>query len=86
MANKKNWMNKSTIGNDNQSVYDGSPAEGNSGSGSTPAHLQGDSTLKGFISEVQSEYEKDYNESWGDAFHGGNAYPSLGSKTKQGMD
>lgn len=82
---KKNWTDNATIGNDASDPYrGGGTSSDNKGDVKTPVHLKGDSQLESYISETQSEYDKDYDSSWGPKFHNLGSKPS--SKGGAGMD
>ncbi len=90
-GSKMNWTEGAGSTQDNKD----SDWSGKAGSGETggldfgagkPAHLASDSTLQSYISDVQKEYEEEYTEMFGEDYHGGDNYPSAGSKSKAGMD
>lgn len=75
---KKNWTDNA-LGADEATepdeLYDGKADAGESKNytgiaGDGAAHLASDPKLEAYIKEVASDYEKDYNESWGPQFHG----------------
>lgn len=95
MANKKNWMTGAGVGPKNiegpDEYYQGKSDSDESGSDSGlsdgPNHLKSDTTLQAYINEIEKDYQEDYATSWDSQFHSkGNNYPSMGSKTKGGMD
>lgn len=93
-GNKLNWTEGAGSTQDKQgdslTAWPGKPGAGETGGiepgSSKPAHLASDTTLQGYITDVQNEYMEEYTEMFGADYHGGDNYPSAGSKSKQGMD
>ncbi len=89
MSKKMNWTEGAGLTNKKDPIWNGGPATGETG-GQTPTdvpnHLKADTTLQSYITEIASDYQKEYDDMYDDKYHNGNCYPSLGSKTKGGMD